>query len=62
MFHNRWNMAINATRGNYPNNQSASIFNTRFSDPGQGKSLGCFRWHSATTIHLGKFLTYNSGP
>lgn len=36
MFHDRWSQYVNATRTNWPLNQSATINDTRLSDPQQG--------------------------
>jgi len=36
MFHDRWSQFASTVRNNFPFNQSASIFNTRFSNPAQG--------------------------
>ena len=35
-FHDRWSQFVSTVRNNYPFNQSASIFNTSFSNPAQG--------------------------
>jgi hypothetical protein len=37
IFHDRWPQLVAAARNNYPFNQSASIFSTSFSNPGQGE-------------------------
>ena len=36
IFHDRWAQYISSTRNNYPINQNISIYNTSFSNPGQG--------------------------
>ncbi|MCC6862638.1 MAG: TonB-dependent receptor [Bryobacterales bacterium] len=36
MFHDRWSQFVSSTRGNYPFNQSFSIFNTLMRNPSQG--------------------------
>ncbi|MBO0862516.1 MAG: TonB-dependent receptor [Chloracidobacterium sp.] len=37
VFHDRWPQLVSAARNNYPFNQSASIFSTSLSNPGQGE-------------------------
>jgi carboxypeptidase family protein/TonB-dependent receptor-like protein len=37
IFHDRWSQLVSAARNNFPFNQSASIFATSFSSPGQGE-------------------------
>jgi hypothetical protein len=36
VFHDRWSQFVSNARSNYPFNQGVSIFNTNFSNPGQG--------------------------